>query len=74
MYAGIAMFILSNPLVYLFLGSIVIDIRNILGADIDRRTAGFNTNDPFIHGMYGMSSLGIIVFLIGKLIAHSKNR
>lgn len=74
MYVGVAMFVLANPLLYLVLGGLIIDFRNLLGADIDRRTVEFNTNDPFIQAMNLISILGVATFFIGKFISYRIRR
>jgi hypothetical protein len=62
---GWATVILSNPLLYLNVGSLIIDIRNLFGASLDRQSISFNTNDPFIQTMILVSSLGLVLVAVG---------
>ena len=48
---GLAMIVLSNPLLYLMVGVTMIDVKNIFGSSIDRQSISFDTNDPFIQAM-----------------------
>lgn len=61
------MFILANPLVYLLVGSLVVDIRNLFGADIVRQSVSYSTEDPFIIGMYVVAAAGFLFMIIGAL-------
>jgi hypothetical protein len=76
---GAALFLLADPLLYLVLGSLVIDFRNILGANIDPRSISFDTHDPFIQTMYLVSFIGVLLFFLGVFLfkkqpAHSDGR
>lgn len=62
---GISMMLFSNPVLYLTLGAMMIDIQNLFGASIDRRSVSFETNDPFIQGMQLVGAVGFIVILYG---------
>ena len=65
---GIAMIILSNPLLYMSLAAIAIDVQNLFGASIDRSTAGFDTSSPFIQAMSFVTILGLLMILAGRLL------
>lgn len=62
---GVLIIVLANPLLYLTLGSVMIDIKNLFGASIDRQSISFNTNDYFIQAMGLVAASGIILFLLG---------
>jgi hypothetical protein len=66
-FVGAAMVVIANPFLYLIVGAFTIDIRNIFGANIDRRSISFNTDDPFIQAMYLVSFIGVLVLLLGIL-------
>ncbi|MFZ2836346.1 MAG: hypothetical protein WAZ21_03425 [Candidatus Saccharimonadales bacterium] len=62
---GVLIIVLANPLLYLTLGSVMIDIKNLFGASIDRQSISFNTNDYFIQAMGLVATAGIILLLLG---------
>lgn len=62
---GVLIIVLANPLLYLTLGSVMIDIKNLFGASIDRQSISFNTNDYFIQAMGLVAAAGIILLLLG---------
>lgn len=62
---GVLIIVLANPLLYLTLGSVMIDIKNLFGASIDRQSISFNTNDYFIQAMGFVATAGIILLLLG---------
>ena len=63
---GLALVVLANPLLYLAIAATIIDIRNLFGADIDRRLVSFSGDDPFIQAMF------IVVVIGGVLIGLSR--
>ena len=63
--AGILIIILSNPLLYLTVATIMVDVQNLFGAGIDRQSVSFETNDPFIQGMGIVAVLGLVPLGLG---------
>jgi hypothetical protein len=63
---GIAVAVLSNPLLYLMIASLVVDVQNLFGASIDRQSVSFNTNDPFIQAMSLVGATGMVTIIIGQ--------
>ena len=66
MRLGLAIVMLSNPLLYLAIGATIIDIQNIFGASIDRQSISFNTGDPFIQAMSLVCFIGFILIITGS--------
>lgn len=62
---GASMIVFANPLLYLAVGSAMIDIKNLFGASIDRQSIGFDSNDYFIQAMGVMVVVGLILTLLG---------
>lgn len=66
------MILFSNPGLYLTIGAAIIDIQNLFGASIDRRSVSFDTSDPFIQGMQLISFVGFCVLLYGLWLRKKK--
>jgi len=62
---GVAIVVLANPLFYLAIAASIIDIKNLFGAGLDRRSVSFNTNDPFIQAMTLVSIVGFLFLIYG---------
>ena len=62
---GVAILVLSNPLLYMLLAASMIDIQNLFGAHLDRRSVAIDTNDPFIQAMSLVGLLGLAMIIIG---------
>ena len=62
---GIAMLVLANPFLYMFLAASMIDIQNLFGADLDRSSVAIDSNDPFIQAMNFVGLIGLILLIIG---------
>lgn len=52
-------------MLYLAVASLTIDVQNLFGASLDRRSVSFDTSDPFIQAMGLVSLAGLALIAIG---------
>ena len=64
---GVAIVVFSSPLLYVFIASSMIDIQNLFGAGIDRRSVSYDIGDPFIQAMNLVGVLGLLLIAFGYL-------
>lgn len=62
---GVAILILSNPFLYLMIAAAIIDIQNLFGANIDRGSVSYSSDDPFIQAMNVVGIVGVLVIVVG---------
>ena len=70
---GLAILILSNPFLYLMIAATFIDIQNLFGANIDRRSISYSSEDPFIQAMNFVGFLGFFIIILGYLRGRIKH-
>lgn len=71
---GVLMIVLADPFLYLVLGSMIIDIKNLFGASIDRQSISFDSNDYFIQAMGIVAVVGLILTLLGLYFRWKSSR
>lgn len=71
-WAGIALVVLANPLLYLGIAAAIIDVRNLFGAGIDRTSVAISSDDPFVQAMLIVMAIGGVLIGLSRFTRKAK--